>query len=62
MALNMMVLIMFDKDLLIYPAESELFGTLQSKKADGTNAVLKLEDTEMYKQDWLGLRYLVEHG
>jgi palmitoyl-protein thioesterase len=57
-ALNGAQLIMFDQDTMIYPKETAHFQSLDSK---GKN-VLPLEETDFYKQDYIGLRSLKEAG
>lgn len=50
--LEKMVLIMFNKDTMIEPKETAWFQTFK----ENTNELEKLEDTQMYKEDWLGLK------
>ena len=49
--------VMFTGDTVVYPKESEWFWELQ---ADGT--ILKVEDTDFYKNDNIGLKTLMEAG
>jgi hypothetical protein len=51
-------MVMFDQDQVIHPKESQLFGTLSPKNADGNHQVINFKDSDMYKQDWLGLKHL----
>ena len=54
-ALNGALLMMFTEDTMVYPKESEWF---QELAADGT--VQPLEDSDFYKNDYIGLRALNE--
>jgi len=56
------MLVEFDKDEIVYPRNSEIFGEVTKKDADGKRKKVDMEDTEIYKNDWLGLKYLQEHG
>lgn len=55
-ALNGAMLVMFTKDSMVYPKESEWF---QQLNTDMTT-VEKLEDSTFYKDDFIGLRALDE--
>jgi palmitoyl-protein thioesterase len=55
--LNGALLIMFSNDTMIYPKETAWFHELQ---ADGT--ILPVEQTEFYKNDYIGLKTLNEAG
>jgi len=55
--LNGAMFVMFSEDTVVYPRESEWFWELQ---ADGS--ILKVEDTDFYKNDNIGLRKLMEAG
>jgi len=55
--LNHAVFVMTNQDDVVYPRESAIFGELQ---ADGT--VLNRVDTEIWKQDLLGLKTLEDAG
>mmetsp|Transcript_49098 Transcript_49098/g.56441 ORF Transcript_49098/g.56441 Transcript_49098/m.56441 type:complete len:306 (+) Transcript_49098:29-946(+) len=57
-ALKKMTLIMFLKDEIVYPKESEWFGTF----AADNKTIIPLEKTDFYTQDWLGIRTLEEAG
>ncbi len=48
---------MFDNDTVVQPKESEHFQVY-----DEYGFLVKLEDQDMYKEDWLGLRTLKEDG
>jgi len=52
-SLEALVLVMFEQDTMVVPRESSLFGEEQE---DGT--VLPLRQTELYQEDWLGLKKL----
>lgn len=54
-ALNGALLMMFTEDTMVYPKESEWF---QELNADGT--LQPLEDSDFYKNDYLGLKTLNE--
>jgi len=55
--LNGAMFVMFSEDTVVYPRESEWFWELQ---ADGS--ILKVEDTDFYKNDNIGLKTLMEAG
>ena len=55
------MMIQFDQDEIVEPKESELFGN-KTMAADGTYTSLKMEDSDLYKEDWLGLKYLDSNG
>ncbi|KAJ1725871.1 hypothetical protein LPJ61_005597 [Coemansia biformis] len=55
LALDKMVLVRFSNDTMIYPASSTWFGFVD---ADGDE--VPLESTDLYREDWLGLRELAE--
>ncbi|KAJ2892779.1 hypothetical protein IWW38_003091, partial [Coemansia aciculifera] len=57
LALDKMVLFKFSEDKMIYPAMSPWFGFVD---ADGND--IPVQNTTMYKDDWLGLRALDETG
>ncbi|KAJ2641812.1 hypothetical protein GGF44_001953 [Coemansia sp. RSA 1694] len=57
LALDKMVLFKFSEDKMIYPAMSPWFGFVD---ADGSD--VPVQNTTMYKRDWLGLRGLEEAG
>ncbi|KAJ2125102.1 hypothetical protein IW147_001233 [Coemansia sp. RSA 720] len=56
-ALDKLVLVRFSDDSMIYPAGSSWFGFV-----DEDNGEIDVGDTEMYREDWLGLRELKESG
>lgn len=51
--LRTLVLVKFDNDTMVEPVESEWFGFYKSGQ---TEEVQQLQETELYQQDWLGLR------
>ncbi|OOF94269.1 hypothetical protein ASPCADRAFT_19244, partial [Aspergillus carbonarius ITEM 5010] len=55
--LNTFVMYMFGGDKMVHPKESSWFG-----EVDGQGEGVELRDTEVYKEDWLGLRGLDEKG
>eukprot|EP01015_Nassula_variabilis_P019591 TRINITY_DN331_c0_g1_i8.p1 TRINITY_DN331_c0_g1~~TRINITY_DN331_c0_g1_i8.p1 ORF type:complete len:169 (+),score=31.39 TRINITY_DN331_c0_g1_i8:431-937(+) len=57
--LDLMVLVKFAKDHVIYPKVSEWFGYVD-KRYGGDEIVM--QETELYKQDYIGLRELNERG
>lgn len=59
--INQAMFVMFDKDQIIFPRSSQIFGETSKKDADGKRNEIKMEDTENYKNDDLGLKYLNEH-
>lgn len=62
MELKNLMLVEFDKDEIIYPRESEIFGEVTKKDKSGKRKNVPMENTEIYKKDWLGLKYLKEHN
>ncbi|KAJ2126991.1 hypothetical protein GGF48_003449 [Coemansia sp. RSA 921] len=56
-ALEKMVLVRFSNDSMICPAGSSWFGFV-----DENGGEIGVEDTRMYREDWLGLRELNESG
>lgn len=61
-SLNGAMFVQCDKDEIVFPRESEIFGELTKADADGHRDVRKMEETKLYKEDWLGLKYLNENG
>ncbi|XP_078433625.1 alpha/beta-Hydrolases superfamily protein isoform X2 [Wolffia australiana] len=58
-SLQTLVLIMFENDNVLVPRETSWFGYY----ADGSfGDVLPAEETQLYKEDWIGLRALNEAG
>eukprot|EP00127_Corallochytrium_limacisporum_P001126 Clim_evm14s40 gene=Clim_evmTU14s40 len=58
-SLNKFVMVKFSNDTVVIPKESEWFGFY----APGQDKdVLKLQDTDLYKKDQLGLKKMDEHG
>ncbi|OAD80588.1 hypothetical protein PHYBLDRAFT_104666, partial [Phycomyces blakesleeanus NRRL 1555(-)] len=56
-SLDMFVMIRFEEDAMIKPAETAWFWTQDSK-----GALVRLEDQLLYRQDWLGLQRLGNEG
>lgn len=54
-SLNHALLIMFTEDTMVYPKESEWFWEFDDNKN-----LLKVEDTDLYKNDEIGLKGLME--
>jgi hypothetical protein len=48
----------FDDDQIIYPRESQIFGELSKKDSNGQRSIINMEDTDWFKNDNLGLKYL----
>ena len=58
-SLNKFVMVKFTEDSMVQPRESEWFGFY----APGQDkVVLSLQQTELYQQDWLGLKAMDEQG
>lgn len=55
--MNRVLLIMFGADEVVYPKESEFF---QEHDLDGN--IVPYEDTELYKNDTIGLKTMQEAG
>lgn len=62
MQLKNLMLVEFDQDEIVYPRNSEIFGEVSKRDKDGKRKKVDMEDTEIYKNDWLGLKYLQEHN
>ncbi|XP_022158107.1 palmitoyl-protein thioesterase 1-like [Momordica charantia] len=58
-SLNKLVLLMNENETILIPKESALFGYY---KDGSTDEVLPAQETELYKEDWIGLRSLDERG
>ncbi|KAJ6112225.1 hypothetical protein N7523_008286 [Penicillium sp. IBT 18751x] len=56
--LNTFAMFMFDEDTVVVPKESALFAEFNA--TDGT--VTPLQERQIYKEDWLGLKKLDEQG
>lgn len=56
MSLNRFAMVKFNNDSMIQPTESQWFGFYDK---DGKN-IIPLRESRLYKEDWLGLRYLDE--
>jgi len=57
--LENMLLVKFLRDEMVLPKESEWFGYYPENNA---NATVELEQTPLYREDWIGLRTLKESG
>jgi len=58
-SLNQFVLVEFSEDTVVVPRESEWFGYY----ANGNlNEILTMEQTDLYQQDWIGLKTLNTAG
>ncbi|KAJ5692712.1 hypothetical protein N7462_002135 [Penicillium macrosclerotiorum] len=57
-SLNMFAMFMFDEDTVAVPKESALFAEVNA--TDGT--VTPLQERQIYKEDWLGLKKLDDQG
>lgn len=57
-ALNGALFVMFSEDTVVYPKESEWFWELQSDMT----TVLPVNETDLYKNDMIGLKALDEAG
>ncbi|KAI5647483.1 hypothetical protein M9H77_33488 [Catharanthus roseus] len=58
-SLHNLVLIMFEQDEVLVPRETSLFGYFPDGSWD---TVLPVEETKLYKEDWIGLKTLNEAG
>lgn len=54
--------VMFDKDEIVFPAASEIFGQLSKRDARGQRHIIPFEQSEIYQKDLLGLRSLQDQG
>lgn len=52
------VMYVFDEDTTVIPPESGWFSEVNATTGEET----KLKERKMYKEDWLGLRWLDERG
>ncbi|KAJ7540241.1 hypothetical protein O6H91_10G006400 [Diphasiastrum complanatum] len=57
--LNHLVLVKFENDTVLVPPETAWFGYFSP---NATNSVLSFEETDLYKEDWIGLKVLKEKG
>ncbi|EFJ37944.1 hypothetical protein SELMODRAFT_74606 [Selaginella moellendorffii] len=57
--LNQLVLVKFDKDTVLVPQETAWFGFFPP---NDLTKVLPMEETALYKEDWIGLKSLHEQG
>ena len=58
MSLNRIELVKFQNDTIIYPKETSQFGTINV----GSKTVTPMEETEVYKNDTIGLKTMFEAG
>lgn len=56
--LEKFVMYMFENDTVVVPKQSALFADVDTEKDE----VIKLQDRALYKEDWLGLKWLDERG
>jgi palmitoyl-protein thioesterase len=56
-SLDGLMLVAFTEDTMVYPHESEWFWQM-----DAQGNLLKLEETDFYNEDWIGLKSLDEAG
>ena len=62
-ALNNFLAVYFDRDGIVAPKESAVFSELQiPEQAGADRKLVQMFDTQMYKEDWLGLKTLYESG
>ena len=59
-AVNGFMMVMFEKDDVVLPPASELFGEWSKKDDAGNRVIIKMEDTDLYKNDYIGLKTLDE--
>jgi len=59
MSLNAFVMVKFLSDTVVVPRASEWFGKY---KTGSLSQEMKMEDTDLYTEDWIGLRALNEAG
>ncbi|CAL8134892.1 unnamed protein product [Orchesella dallaii] len=57
--LRNLVLVLFDDDSIVEPKESEWFGYF---RPGSDKEIVRLEDSQLYKEDWLGLKAMNEGG
>ncbi|EGG21366.1 palmitoyl-protein thioesterase 1 [Cavenderia fasciculata] len=57
--LNEFVLVQFTEDTMVVPRESEWFGFYQLGQA---KTVIPMEQTDLYTEDWIGMKYLDGEG
>ena len=58
--MNGFMMVMFEKDDVVLPPASELFGEWSKKDGAGNRVIIKMEDTPLYKDDYIGLKSLDE--
>ena len=61
MALNYFLAVYFEHDGIVAPKESAIFAELHTPETPGAERKLRhFADTDLYKEDWIGLRTLFE--
>jgi len=60
-SLTRFVLILFTEDITVVPRESEWFGVLPWGTLD-PSAILAYNQTQLYQEDWIGLKVLDQKG
>eukprot|EP01133_Synstelium_polycarpum_P011240 gene11240-13117_t len=58
-SLNEFVMVEFTEDTMVIPRESEHFGWYSPGQA---RDLIPMEQTDLYTEDWIGLKYLNENG
>jgi palmitoyl-protein thioesterase len=65
-SLNRAMFVKFELDLIVIPPESAVFGEFDSKYVkegmDSELGIKKLRETDLYKEDLIGLKWLDEQG
>jgi len=57
MSLNKIELVQFQNDTVVFPKESEHFQDMDENKQ-----IVSFYETDLYKEDWIGLKTLFEEG
>lgn len=61
--LNNYLAVCFDRDSIVYPRESACWCEMNPPATPGEERTLtQMEDTDLYKQDYIGLKKLNEKG
>ena len=60
--LNKYLAVCFDNDQIVFPRESACFSELDVPNSSGDRQLVTMEDTDLYKQDYIGLKTLNENG
>lgn len=55
MSLNKIELVQFQNDTVVFPKESEHFQDMDENKE-----IVSFYETDLYKEDWIGLKTLFE--